>query len=126
MLCTGERSWTGLPRRGYPGAMAEPARETALITGASGGIGEEFAKLFASKGFDLVLVSRSAEKLDRLAASLPGRVERLAIDLSAPGSGKGVLAFLDAKGLAVDVLVNNAGFGTFGAFAESDIDVEIA
>jgi short-subunit dehydrogenase len=110
--------------------MAETGRETALITGASGGIGEEFAKLFASKGYDLVLASRNAEKLDLLAASLAAahsiRAEFLAVDLSAPDSARQVLSFLDSKGIVPEVLVNNAGFGTFGAFAENDLDAELA
>jgi short-subunit dehydrogenase len=104
--------------------------ESAVITGASGGIGEEFAKLFASKGYDLVLASRNAEKLDLLSASLASahsrRVEYLAIDLSTPASAAALQSFLDAKGIAPDVLVNNAGFGTFGAFAENDLDAELA
>jgi len=101
--------------------------ETVLITGASGGIGEQFAKLFASRGYDLVLASRSAEKLERLAGSLPSvRVERLAVDLSTADSPGKIRSFLESKNLPVDILVNNAGFGTFGAFAESDLDVELA
>jgi short-subunit dehydrogenase len=110
--------------------MAEPGRESALITGASGGIGEEFAKLFASTGYDVVLASRSEEKLKSLAASLAAahsiRAEPLAIDLSSSGSAATVQSFLEAKGIVPDVLVNNAGFGTFGAFAENDLEAELA
>ena len=101
--------------------------ETVLITGASGGIGEEFAKLFAWRGCDLVLMSRNGEKLERLAGSLPSvKVERLAVDLSTADAPGKVGSFLESKKLAIDILVNNAGFGTFGAFAESDVDAELA
>jgi uncharacterized protein len=103
--------------------------ETVLITGASGGIGGEFAKLFASKGSELVLAARSGDKLARLAESLRAehkvRVEPLAIDLSTADAAPRAAAFLDEKKLAVDVLVNNAGFGTFGPFAESDLATEL-
>src|SRR5436190_24114994 len=102
----------------------EPGRETVLITGASGGIGEEFAKLFASRKNDLVLVSRNGEKLARLAESLAGQhqiqVQILPIDLATATSPAQVQSFLESKALAVDVLINNAGYGTFGPFVESD------
>ena len=110
--------------------MAKGTRETVLITGASGGIGEELAKLFAAKGDDLVLASRSGEKLERLATSLRAahrvRVEGLPIDLSTPAAPGEVRSFLESKGFSIDVLVNNAGFGTFGPFAESDPETELA
>ena len=110
-------------------ATPEPGRETALVTGASGGIGEEFAKLLASKGCDLVLVARSGDKLARLAESLAGshkvRVETLPLDLSTAGSPGQLVSFLEGKSLAVDVLINNAGIGTFGPFAESDLEAEL-
>jgi uncharacterized protein len=108
----------------------EPGWETALVTGASGGIGEEFAKLFASKGCDLVLAARSGDKLAKLAESLTAahkiQVHSLPIDLSTAASPAQVRSFLESKKIAVDVLVNNAGFGTFGPFSESDLDIELA
>jgi short-subunit dehydrogenase len=104
--------------------------ETALVTGASGGIGEEFAKLLASKGRDLVLVARSGDKLARLAESLASahqiRAQGLPIDLSITSSPAQVHAFVESKTQSVDILVNNAGFGTFGPFAESDLELELA
>jgi hypothetical protein len=104
--------------------------DIALVTGASGGIGEEFAKLLASKGCDLVLAARSGDKLSRLAESLAAahriRAHALPIDLSAASSAAQVRAFLESKSLSVDILVNNAGFATFGPFAESDLDTELA
>jgi uncharacterized protein len=100
-----------------------PGWDTVLITGASGGIGEEFAKLFASKGCRLILVARSGEKLGSLAQTLRDQhqvaVETLAIDLAAAGAATRLGTF------DVDVLVNNAGYGTFGPFAESDLEAEL-
>ena len=97
--------------------------DTALITGASGGIGEEFAKLLASKGCNLVLSARSADKLETLARTLrerhPVRIETVALDLAAAGAATRLAGF------EVDVLVNNAGYGTFGPFAESDLEAEL-
>jgi len=103
--------------------------DTALVTGASGGIGEELAKLIASKGVDLVLVARSGDKLQRLAESLTAahkvQVHCLALDLSTPSSAAQVESFLESKKLSIDFLINNAGFGTFGPFVESDLAGEL-
>lgn len=102
---------------------------TVLVTGASGGIGEELAKLFASKGNDLVLVARSGDKLARLAESLGSahqvRVETLTLDLATAASAGQLRSFLESKKLEIEILVNNAGYGTFGPFAESDLDDEL-
>lgn len=99
-------------------------RETALVTGPSGGIGEELAKLLAEKGNDLVLVSRNAERLRTLAADLSAkhsvRIEALPLDLSTAGAANDVVSFLKGKEIEPDVLINNAGSGTFGLFAETD------
>lgn len=100
--------------------------ETALVTGASGGIGEELAKLLASKGCGLVLVARSGDKLRRLAESLRQvPVEILPIDLSTATAPGQVQSFLESKKLEIDILINNAGFGTFGPFVESDPETEL-
>jgi len=105
-------------------------RETVLITGASGGIGEAFARIFASKGHDLVLTSRSEERLRRLAAQLSEQyrvhAEIVSADLSIPAGVDQLIAFLRAKSLQIDVLVNNAGFGTFGPFVDGDIHEQLA
>tara|TARA_R110000824_G_scaffold118960_18_gene272507 strand:+ start:25420 stop:26238 length:819 start_codon:yes stop_codon:yes gene_type:complete len=97
------------------------ARETALITGASGGIGASLAKQFAAGGFDLVLVARSADKLEVLAESLRAEhaVHVLVVpaDLSVKGAPKTLFDSLKKKKRAVDVLVNNAGVLEMGAFA---------
>src|SRR5687768_4295638 len=112
--------------------MADPRgaeRQTALVTGASSGIGLELAREFAAGGYDLVLVARSEKKLEELAAELRERhgvdARVLARDLARPESPEEIFAELQAAGVAVDVLVNNAGFATFGPFAETDLGREL-
>ena len=96
--------------------------KTALITGASSGIGEALAACFAKDGFDLVLVARSADKLTALAGKLAAahgihvRVEPA--DLSLPGAAEALAAALRRKKVGIDILVNNAGVLEHGAFAE--------
>jgi short-subunit dehydrogenase len=87
---------------------------TALVTGASSGIGESFARLLAERGTDLVLVARREDLLVRLAASLEGRVqvEVLAADLTDPRQSREV----EDRARTVDLLINNAGYGAFGGF----------
>ena len=95
--------------------------QTALITGASGGIGYELAKLFARDHYDLVLVARRSGKLNQVAAELQGQfgvgVKTVALDLVASPASEFLFDQLGREGVAVDVLVNNAGFGGFGEFA---------
>ncbi|MFI9506780.1 SDR family NAD(P)-dependent oxidoreductase [Nocardia sp. NPDC052566] len=102
--------------------------KTALVTGASGGIGAEFAKALAARGDNLVLVARSVSRLESLAAQLRTehgvRVEVIAHDLSAPDAAAGVMNELAARELSIDTLVNNAGFGSAGRFEELDADRE--
>ncbi|MFT4042650.1 MAG: SDR family oxidoreductase [Gordonia sp. (in: high G+C Gram-positive bacteria)] len=97
---------------------------TALITGASGGIGEEFARTLADKGSHVILVARGEEALTALANELHAkhgvRAEVIVADLSIPGAADKVVAEVDERGLDVDILINNAGFGTFGLLAEAD------
>jgi len=97
-------------------------REVALITGASMGIGRELAKIFAADGRDLALVARSEDKLRDLAQELEGahgiRAHVVPADLTDPGAPAAVFAAFDSKGLELDYLVNNAGFGANGPFAE--------
>ncbi len=96
-------------------------KKTVLITGASSGIGLEFAKIFAKNGYDLVLVARNTAKLQGLAAELaPTKSEIISMDLSDPHAPKKLFEIVTALGLEVDTLINNAGFGDFGNFHESD------
>jgi short-subunit dehydrogenase len=103
-----------------------PYRQTALITGASFGIGTEFARIFAREGYNLVLVARSADKLRQLASELEKahgtRSLILAADLTDPGAAAYVLDQTTRADIQVDVLVNNAGFGQYGLFAENDLE----
>jgi short-subunit dehydrogenase len=92
---------------------------TALITGASGGIGYELAKFFARDHHNLVLVARSADKLSQVATDLQvhgGTVKTIALDLAPTPAPK--FLFDQLAGTPIDILVNNAGFGTFGEFAQ--------
>jgi uncharacterized protein len=95
--------------------------ETVLITGASSGIGRELARLFAGDGASLILVARSENKLHELAGELAeafgAQTEVIAADLSHPGSPMEIVEALADRQLAVDVLVNNAGFGGHGSVA---------
>src|SRR3954469_20394085 len=104
-------------------------RQTALITGASGGIGLELARVFAAHGYDLVLVARSGGKLEELAAELRtghGIAARvIAKDLARPESPEDLARELEAAGVTVDVLINNAGFATFGPFVAADLHAEL-
>lgn len=99
------------------------AMKTALITGASSGIGLELAKIFAAQKVNLVLVARSKEKLQVLANELQSQhgvvVYVLAKDLSDYNTAKEIFDWCNDENIPVDYLINNAGFGDFGLFAES-------
>ncbi len=98
--------------------------KTALVTGASSGIGETFARELAERGTDVVLVARSEDKLRALAEELRRehgvRAEVVAADLSEEGVGAEIKDEVERRGLTVDMLINNAGFGTHGFFEELD------
>jgi short-subunit dehydrogenase len=101
----------------------------ALITGATEGIGLELAKCFARARHDLVLVARDREKLERVASEISAgcgvRVSAIAQDLSAREGARRVFDEVRSRAISVDFLVNNAGVGTFGLFAEADLDKEL-
>jgi uncharacterized protein len=106
--------------------------QTAMITGASGGIGYELAKLFARDHYSLVLVARSADKLSQVASELEKEygvtAKTIALDLSDPSAPKFLFDQLQREGISVDILINNAGFGVLGEFAkmaEDEIEGQI-
>jgi len=104
--------------------MNDQHHKTALITGASSGLGAEFARQLATRGHDLILVARRRDRLAALAEELSGRhgitAEPLTADLADPAGIAQVAAYI--AGLPrLDLLVNNAGFGIGGAFAEADV-----
>lgn len=102
--------------------------KTALITGASSGIGYELAKCFARGGANLVLVARDETRLGQIAAELRSpavSVKVIAADLARPVAPSDILDATRAANITVDYLVNNAGFGLGGFFAESDLQTEL-
>jgi len=105
------------------------SRNTALITGASSGIGLELANLFARDGNDLVLVARSEGKLRQLASRLEGEfgiaTRVLAADLAKPHAAQELVMTLNVHEVTIDALVNNAGFGLTGPFVASDLEREL-
>jgi len=103
--------------------------KTALITGASGGIGYELSLLFARDGFDCILVARSHDQLNALAARMESefRVKTLVLpkDLSKASAVDEIYEEVSAASMPVDVLVNNAGFPVYGLFTQTDLDTEL-
>ncbi len=94
--------------------------KTALVTGASAGIGQAFAELLAAKGYAVVLTARRRDRLEQLAAALSTRhgvaTHIIVADLAEPGASAEIAAALQAQALPIDVLVNNAGYGVPGSF----------
>ena len=100
----------------------KPPAQTALVTGASGGIGLELARLLARDHHDLVLVARNSERLGQISRELSIQfavsVKTIALDLSAASAPQFVFDQLQREAVAVDILINNAAYGVFGEFAK--------
>jgi short-subunit dehydrogenase len=108
----------------------EEKSKTVLITGASVGIGYELARVFAREGYALVLVSRDRNALQRVAEEL-GRDYKtvskiISKDLAQPLAPGEIFEELEREGTEIDVLVNNAGFGVFGPFSDTDLEKELS
>lgn len=113
-------------------AMTESRRghgQTALVTGASAGIGVDLAECFAGDGYDLILVARTESALqqvaDRLAKAYNITATSIAADLQSIGGGTRLADEIARRGLSVDVVVNNAGYGAAGAFDRSDLATQL-
>ncbi len=108
------------------GTMNRSAGKWALVTGASSGLGLEFADLLAEQKVNLVLAARRQEPMEKLASDLRGKygVEVLVevIDLASPGAASRLKSSLDARSVAIDILLNNAGYGLHGDFLETPIE----
>lgn len=102
---------------------------TALVTGASAGLGRDYARLFAADGHDVVLVARRRDRLEQLAREIASassvETHVFAIDLADRGAPRQIESELASRGIAIDFLVNNAGFGTTGAYADSDAATQL-
>jgi uncharacterized protein len=104
-------------------AMRDQRRPLALVTGASSGIGSDLARELAKDGHDLVLAARRETPMQALAAELQGHgaaAEVIAADLSRAGAAADLAGAIEARGLTVDVLINNAGLGGIGRFDRAD------
>jgi uncharacterized protein len=116
-------------RPGMNAPRSKNAAAVALITGASDGIGYELAKCFAGERHDLILVARNEEKLKIVAAEIAAaygvRVSHLVQDLSVPDGVQQIFSEVQRQGVVIDFLVNNAGAGTYGFFAETDLGREL-
>lgn len=113
----------------YVGAVgSSPPRQIALITGASSGIGLDLAKLMAP-AFDLIITARNQGELEKIGqeieASHGNHVHVIPADLAKADAPRQIFSEIERRGLQVDVLVNNAGFGSYGPFAESDHQTDL-
>ena len=95
----------------------------ALITGASSGLGRDLARVLSGRGYDLILVARRRDRLEALARTLPTKAHIICADLSDAGRCKAL--YDETRGERIDLLINNAGFGQFGAFCETQLDTEL-
>ncbi|MFM8703608.1 MAG: SDR family NAD(P)-dependent oxidoreductase [Planctomycetia bacterium] len=108
-----------------PNVLKAYAGQWGLVTGASSGIGAEFARQLAARGMDCVLVARREDRLRALASELQSAhgicCEIVVADLSRPHAGRDLLAEVSRRGIAVELLVNNAGFGMVSSVEETDV-----
>ena len=104
-------------------------KKTALITGGSTGIGYELARCFAAHGHDLVLIARHTDTLEAAAGKIEGKygvkVQTMTFDLADPDSPQKLFDAINAEGIQIDYLVNNAGFGLGGEFVDTDLQTEL-
>src|SRR4051794_19454632 len=108
-------------------ALPPPSPDsTCVVTGASSGIGEEFARELARRRYGVTLVARREERLRELASELGPSAEVHACDVTDPAARAGLAESLAARGMDVAVLVNNAGFSTIGPFAKTDRERELS
>ena len=105
------------------------SKKICLITGASGGIGYEFARLFAQDSYNLILIARNEEKLCKIASELEEKyniyVRVMPKDLSIPSVPDEIFQETEREGLKINTLINNAGFGTNGFFLETDLQKQL-
>lgn len=117
------------PAQSSPAVPAAAPRPTALITGASGGIGEALAVQLAGQGVNVILVARTESKLralaDRLSAAHGVRADVVALDLANPHAPQRLYEAVDALGLHADFLINNAGFASYGEFSKLPLEGEM-
>ena len=106
----------------YDGAVSRPV---TLVTGASAGLGTEFARACATRGDEVVLVARRKDRLDEIAREIGGKAHVITADLSEREAPATMLAQVEALGLTVDILINNAGFGGGGRVAEQSLERQI-
>jgi short-subunit dehydrogenase len=101
--------------------------KTALITGASSGLGKEFSYLLAEKGYNVLLVARTEDKLSKIAEDISAKYKinanYIVMDLAEINSAELLFTKVKEKSVDIDVLINNAGFGKFGNFLKYDLDI---
>lgn len=95
----------------------------ALITGASSGMGRDMARVLAKKGYDLILIARRKDRLEELSKELEVKTTIIALDLSIEENC--FKLYTKVKNKDIDIVINNAGFGLFGLFTETDLDTEL-
>ncbi len=113
------RAATAKPARKSPAKRKQSVKAVAVVTGASAGLGVDFARRLAADGHRLVLVARRKDRLDALAKEL-GNARAVALDLGKPGAAAALMADLAAHGERTETLINNAGFGLWGKFTDLD------